>query len=181
MLTFALRPSARRFICPTVRAGRRSRVGEIIQEVTNQGAGILFISPNCEPWCCTFGHACHIRAYGALYDEDNPAHRPNLLKRNVLEGATIGVPSEQTLPPYAREHLRKFMKEKLGVPRPGVLLMYDPTMASHYNFMFNIQDGNAFDDQAIGAALDALGWFTPPMCGLLAASSKKCTVPFADL
>jgi hypothetical protein len=162
--------------------GRQVRIVEIIEEATDQGAGILFNAPNCEPHALSFGYACHIRVFGNFPDKDNISQRPTFgSKRTNYGSRLLGAPSEQTLPPYARRAMKNYMREQFKISTPSVFMEYDPDHDIPFTLVLNLRDGSLSTPEQFYAALEMIFWFVPPMLNITYASARDRELPFLEL
>ena len=159
---------------------RRLCIAEVIEELTNYGCGI-WIDPHREPprsgAILTFGalwgfreNGKFIRAAEVIEEED----RSNYL------GVLNGKPNDKILPHYARNAIRGFMSEMLGIKKPSVYLQSDPGNEILHTFVFNIVDGTQ-EEEVIYRWMEGLMWFMHPGYGVGACETswetKKLLMP----
>src|SRR5262249_25866772 len=103
-------------------------ISHLLELVTENGVGIA-LNPrgNDVDWVFTYGELVSLRAFGA-FDADTPFGDPPPAEENDEKGETtviLGEPSESVLPGYCRRALAAYLKESVGIKKPGVFLMWE--------------------------------------------------------
>lgn len=150
-------------------------VGGVAEECTERGLGIVIDpGPDGPTWVFHYGQLWSLREYDSFRGDpdDEPADRPADQVVEEDRAVMVGQPSEHMLPGYARKVLDAYLRQAVGVPRPRVFVLIDPTQRPARNLVFNVHPENFKEPDAITTILGSLGWFLPPGRGVLAISVR---------
>lgn len=131
-------------------------VAALAEHCTNNGFGLV-LNPASNPpdWVFSYGDLWHLRTHGKL-------------AMRKVEGAVgsegdqvlVGSPSEQLLPPWARNVLKSFL-EYLKIESPGVLLIVSQKATPAECLVFNVH-AEDFPAGQFEHVQRLLAWFIPP-------------------
>ncbi|MBK8233844.1 MAG: hypothetical protein IT349_06480 [Candidatus Eisenbacteria bacterium] len=137
----------------------------VLDHCLDHGLGIVINPrPNAADWVFTFGNLWARRAYGTF---ETFVPEPKQPDPSVERQIMVGTPSEEFVPFYARNTLRRFLTEKVKLETPKVMMITDPEAAPDQSLAFNVFREECRDDQHFGAIMTYLRWFLPGHYGLV--------------
>jgi hypothetical protein len=147
---------------------------KLLEYLTTHGLGAA-INPTRgaqdAEWVFSYGDILCLRMFGSF--QVKPTIPPQKTgPAQTGEQVLVAAPSESLLPGYAREVLRRFMNESLGVAEPGVLLLSRSKPFSQ-QLVFSIFPEDYTDPNHFQGALRSLRWFLPRHYELGAISSES--------
>jgi hypothetical protein len=134
----------------------------LLEYLTTHGLGAAINPSNGgqqAEWVFSYGDMLSFRMFGAFKLQPDAAER-NPGQMQAGEQVLVAAPSQDLLPVYARQVLGRFMKESLGVPKPGVLLLSRANPLSQ-QLIFSIFPEDFSDPTHFQGALRSLRWFLP--------------------
>jgi hypothetical protein len=158
-------------------------ISTILEPCTENGFGIA-IDPKPDgiaEWVFTYGDLVSLRMFGKLEMPRKIDARPEAGIISAAAPALVAAPSDEVLPGYCRKALRAFMREKLGVAKPGVASVVR-TGVGEQELMFSIFPDDFPTTAAYQDAMYRISWFLPKHYIYLSASRDSNLVKnFQDL
>jgi hypothetical protein len=139
-------------------AGRFS-LTTVAEELTARGIGAA-LNPRADgtaDWLFTCGDLLSLRMFGRIIPEPNSGRSEATADREVL----VGSPSEALLPASARDVIRTFMRDQLGIAYPAVFLLSDAAIQPPDSLVFNVNGQQLREGWTPEGALRYLTWFLP--------------------
>ena len=165
-------------------------VSHILEHCTDDGYGIVVSTPGKpQPeWVFTYGDLWGLRVHGEFRrrveaEGDGTGTGLNVdrlapgEKREVLTGS----PSFELFPSFARDILRGYFQQTIGVEVPKVTLVDDATREPSQSLVFNVPPERFPSIEAMHAYYARLAWFFPPGLSLLANDGGVQWTFHADL
>lgn len=145
----------------------------------------LVLWPTGEPqplWAFSIGDVLSYRLYGVAYAPrfwNEPSDEAGAETIREGETVSVGSPSEAMFPPIVRHAVRRYMREKLGIRTPRVLLFQRPNHGSR--LVFDLAADELGGEAGVARAFDGIAWHIPsciPIYRIDSMSDAPAMQPF---
>lgn len=135
----------------------------LAEPATERGFGVaLNRRSDGADWVFSYGDMLALRLTGTLMPQPQiEAEPPQKIALGKGEVALFGAPSESYLPKYARNIIRSFMQQSLGIKEPKVFLMHRAADKRPMQIVFSVFREKHKIDQHYFNTLNHLSWFLP--------------------
>lgn len=134
-------------------------VGDVTEHCLEQGLGLVINPGKGQPdWVFTFGSLWSKKQFD-LYDT-TPLAQTTAEDPSATQ-MTLGAPTDDVMPPFARSVMRHFFHGRLGVELPGVILIHNPAQAPSQALVFNLYREDFPDDEQFGQVMHFVRWYLP--------------------
>jgi hypothetical protein len=141
-------------------------IAHILEPCLKNGLGCVLNPDKPQPdWVFTYGNLWSLHSY-QTFDAS-----PKFVERRAPLGpgreVLMAAPSEQFLPPFARNILKKYLQH-LGVADPRVLLINDPRTTPNQSLAFSFHPKDVASQEVFDDTMKRLrDWFLPTHYGLV--------------
>jgi hypothetical protein len=149
-------------------------IAELLEYLTSHGIGVSInatLTGQSADWVFSCGDILSYRLFGTF---EAPSVPDTPAQEQIPAGTQlrIGAPDPDLLPEYTCKVLGRFMKESLGIPNPGVLLL-QKAESEQQELVFSIHPEDYDTFNQFQSVLQSLSWFLPRGYPLSAVSKSS--------
>lgn len=147
----------------------------LASEAVEAGFGAA-INPSAKgvDWVFSYGDLLTYQMFETFAVEDEtpaPSTGKETLQRD--ESILMGQPAESYLPSSTRTHIRRYLKKRVGMKTPGVLLIVRPKDPQPRQLVFSVYRSDFPSEDAFQAVLQGISWFLPRHYVLIGLEEPK--------
>jgi hypothetical protein len=136
---------------------------ELLPWITDSGIGVVFNEVDGNPWWVfPYGQMWTLREFGQFElpapDQQQQSGWDELSENSQM---TIGQPSDEYLPPYVRQAIRRFIVEGLGKDEPQVVLICPVDSPQALTLVLSVFPEDYPDEQRYTSIMHLIRWYLP--------------------